>query len=226
MFRKAFSFGVTLLLTGAVALATPGLGLAQRGGGHGGGGHGGGHFASGGHYGGGFGGARYGGYRGGFYPGGGRYGSYGYGYGYGYPYSYDTAPYAWSSPTDDSGYSGSYGSVTADGTPSAAPPVSNYQTFYPPVTDTLAHLTLKLPADAQVWVQNTLMTSTGPVRQFNSPPLTAGRPYTYEVRAAWNENGHEVTQTQQVGVTAGAYVEVDFPVRPETAGTAPATNGR
>jgi uncharacterized protein (TIGR03000 family) len=233
MFRKVFSFGVTLLLTGAVALATPGLGLAQRGGGgHGGGGHGGGgHIAGGGHYGGGFGGARYGGYRGGFYPGGGRYGGYGYGYpyygSYGYyPYSYDTAPYAWSSPTDDSGYSGSYGSVTADGTPSAAPPVSNYQTFYPPVTDTLAHLTVKLPADAQVWVQNTLMTSTGPVRQFISPPLTAGRPFTYEVRAAWNENGHEVTQTQQVGVTAGAYVEVDFPVRPETAGTAPATNGR
>jgi hypothetical protein len=32
------------------------------------------------------------------------------------------------------------------------------------------------------------------------------------VQARWNENGHDVTQTQQVTVSAGASVRVDFPV--------------
>jgi uncharacterized protein (TIGR03000 family) len=222
MFRKAFSFGSALLLAGAAVLVTPGLGQAQRGGG----GHGGGDHGGGGHVGGGFGGARYGGYRGGFYPGGGRYGGYRYGYGYGYYPYYDTAPYAWSSPTYDSGYSGSYGGASADGTTSDAPPVSNYQTLYPPVTDTLAHVTVKVPADARVWFEDAPTTSTGPVREFSSPTLTPGERYSYDVRATWTENGHEVTQTQQVGVTAGASVELDFPVKPGTAGTASVTNGR
>jgi hypothetical protein len=54
MIRKLFSFGGTLLLAGAVFLATPGISQAQRG--HFGGAH--------------FGGARFGGFRGGFYRGG------------------------------------------------------------------------------------------------------------------------------------------------------------
>src|SRR5439155_9819742 len=92
----------------------------------------------------------------------------------------------------------------------------NYQTLYLPATDALAHVTVKVPADARLWFENTPTTSTGPVREFNSPPLTAGGRYTYEVRAAWTENGHEVTQTQKVEVTGGAYVNVTFPVAPTT----------
>jgi uncharacterized protein (TIGR03000 family) len=91
--------------------------------------------------------------------------------------------------------------------------------------DTLAHLTVKVPGDARVWFENSPTNSTGSVRQFESPPLMPGRSYTYEVRAAWTENGREVTQTQQIGVTAGARIEVGFPVRTETAGPAPATKG-
>ena len=113
------------------------------------------------------------------------------------------------SPAYDSGYA-------ADGTTSAAPPVSNYQTLYPPATDAPAHLTVKVPADARLWFEDTPTTSTGPVRAFHSPPLLPGGRYTYNVRATWNENGHEATQTQHVGVAAGARVEVDFPVKPET----------
>src|SRR5207249_11527240 len=70
MFRKVFSFGGTLLLTGVAILVTPGISLAQRGG-HGGGGHGGGGHGGGGHFGGGriggagCGGARFGGFGGG-----------------------------------------------------------------------------------------------------------------------------------------------------------------
>src|SRR5262249_31075720 len=119
------------------------------------------------------------------------YGSYDYSdpysygsYDYSYPYSYDTYPY-------------SYGGVApsyADGTTSAAPPAATSPSAYPGAAvtaqaDTLAHLTVRVPADARVWFDGAATTSTGPVRQFPSPPLTPGKRYSYEVRASWKEGG-------------------------------------
>jgi uncharacterized protein (TIGR03000 family) len=230
MFRRIFSCGGLLLLAGAVLVATPGSGWAR--GGHGGGGHfGGGHFG-GGHFGGAhFGGARFGGYRGGFYRGGYHYGYggyrhsyypyYGYGYypylGYGYyPYSgYGYYPYA----DAYSGYGSAYTDVAPsylDGTASVTPPASAYQSYYPATTgtsqpDNIAQVTVNVPPDAKVWFDDTLTTSAGAVRQFDSPPLTPGAWYSYDVKASWNENGHEVTQAQRVDVTAGGHVNVRFP---------------
>jgi uncharacterized protein (TIGR03000 family) len=79
-------------------------------------------------------------------------------------------------------------------------------------TEAPAQLTVSVPADAQVWVEGTKTNSTGPVRYFQSPPLDPNSKYQYEVRATWTENGHEVTQTQQVPVTAGARARADFPM--------------
>jgi uncharacterized protein (TIGR03000 family) len=79
---------------------------------------------------------------------------------------------------------------------------------------TTAHVTTSVPAGAEIWIDGTKTTSTGTVRQFQSPPLTPGQPYNYEIRARWSENGHEVTQTQKVEVTAGGHVNVTFPVGP------------
>jgi uncharacterized protein (TIGR03000 family) len=135
----------------------------------------------------------------GSYPYSGYYGSYPYsGYSGDYP---DTSSSDGSSPSYDSGYYGSYGDVTS--------------------SDTRAHVTISVPADAAIWAEGIEMTSTGPVREFQSPPLTAGSRYTYELRARWNENGHEVTQTQHVAVSAGARVSVHFPVQPTKAAPAP-----
>src|SRR4029077_17355801 len=105
-------------------------------------------------------------------------------------------------------YSSSYGGEApydADDTTSAAPPAGTSQAFYPPATGTAqsdagAHVTVKVPADARVWFDGTGTTSPGPVRESHSPPVPPGRRYHYEVRARWNENGHEVTQTQRVEV--------------------------
>jgi len=91
-----------------------------------------------------------------------------------------------------------------------------------PSAGTAAQLTVKVPADALVWFDGVQTTTTGPVRTYQSPPLAQGQ-YSYEVRARWNENGREVTQTQQVGFTPGAYVEVDFPMPSGTADKTPAT---
>jgi len=68
-----------------------------------------------------------------------------------------------------------------------------------------------VPADAEVWLDGTKTTSTGALREFTSPTLTPGQRYTYQVRARWHENGHEVTQTQKVTVSAGADVTIRFP---------------
>jgi uncharacterized protein (TIGR03000 family) len=212
MFRKALLFGGTLLLAGAAVLVTPGLGQAQHGGGGHGGGHGGGGFR-GGHVGGaGIGETHFGGYRGGFH----RGGSYGHPYshygdrryygGYGfYPYSYggydSYDPYSYASPgvTDDSGYNGSYGDMTQ---------------YYTPTTDTSARISVKVPAGARVSFDGTPTSSMGSVREFTSPPLTPNSRYTYQVQARWDENGREVTQTQQVEVRAGGHTDVSFPVPP------------
>jgi uncharacterized protein (TIGR03000 family) len=150
------------------------------------------------------------------------YGSYPYsGYSGYYPYTYSPD---WSSPAYDSGYYGSYGGVT----PSYS---DGYQAYYPPATvapnaasaqsDETAHVTVSAPSDAEVWFDGTKTTSTGSVREYQSPPLTPGSQYTYEVRARWNENGQKVTQTQQVKVTAGAHISVKFPLQPTKALTAP-----
>src|SRR5262249_10294447 len=93
-----------------------------------------------------------------------------------------------------------------------APPASSAPAVTPAQPTTAAHVTLKVPANAEVWFEGTKTTTTGAVREFESPPLTPGRRYTYQVRARWKENGHEVTQTQKVEVTAGAHANASFPV--------------
>src|SRR4051812_34185215 len=82
----------------------------------------------------------------------------------------------------DPGYSNSYGDVMPDsagGTPPAASPAGYSQSLYRPAiaatqADTIAHVTVRVPADANVWFENLPTTSTGPVREFNSPPLSPG----------------------------------------------------
>jgi len=246
---KTTSYGSALLLAGAVLLAAPSFALAQRGGGGHGGGHMGGGYAGGfhegsnfgGYHGGNFGriyhgGSNFGGYRGGIYNGGFRhYGGFGYpyyypyygSYGYGYPYyGYDYYPYDYSTysyPNYDSGY---YGSA-ADGVASAAPSAGNYPTLPPPArgtyqSDASAHITVKLPADGQIWFDGVATRSSGAVREFDSPPLAPGSNHTYQVQARWTENGHEMSQSQPVEVTAGAHVNVEFPAPSQTAGQASA----
>jgi uncharacterized protein (TIGR03000 family) len=214
------------------------------GGGHFGGSHlGAGHFGGGGigatHFNGGrLGSAHFGGYRGG-YPyaysqrryGNHYYGRFGY-YGYN-PYFYGVYPYLWSGAVYGLGYYGLYGSQAPSyprGALPATPPAIAYQPDNPPVTAmtvapdgappqpaNIADVTVSLPTDAEIWFEGVKTTTSGSVRDYQTPPLTPGSRYTYEVKARWKENGHEVTQTQEVFVTAGAHVNVSFPASPAIA---------
>jgi uncharacterized protein (TIGR03000 family) len=92
--------------------------------------------------------------------------------------------------------------------------------------DPTAHIAMRMPVSAEVWFDGEKKDSTGEFRVFRSPPLTPGHQYTYEVRARWNENGREVTQTQKVTVTAGGDVTIDFPAPDSAGGRAADTRAR
>ena len=83
--------------------------------------------------------------------------------------------------------------------------------------DNTAHITVHMPAKAQLWVEGTKTNSTGLVRELETPPLTPGSRYRYDIKASWKENGREVTQTQYVEVSAGAHFNVTFPTTAQTA---------
>ena len=233
MFRQMLTrFGALAMVSAVFAMAGPALAQHHGGGGHGGGFHSGsphiGGFHSGGLHFGGFHSDRFHDGRfhhdsrirhGGFFPGFyyGYYAPYEYYPSYGYypPYSYYPSYDLGYGAGSDLGYPDSYGGVA----PSYP---SGYLTFEPAWTmppavasqpDTTAHVTVTVPADAELWVDGSKTTSTGSVREFQSPPLTPGQ-YAYEIRAHWTENGREVTQTQKVAVSAGAHIAVNFPIDP------------
>jgi uncharacterized protein (TIGR03000 family) len=77
-----------------------------------------------------------------------------------------------------------------------------------------AHITVKVPANAEVWFDGEKTTSTGTVREFNTPPLKPGVQFTYDIQARWEDNGRPVTQSQRVTVSAGSDITVTFPMQP------------
>ena len=77
-------------------------------------------------------------------------------------------------------------------------------------TDTQAHVRLIVPADADVWFDDTKTSQTGGVREYVSPPLTPGRNYSYQIRVRWIAGGRPVDQTRKVAVRAGSVTTADF----------------
>jgi uncharacterized protein (TIGR03000 family) len=169
--------------------------------------------------------------RGGYYPGysyGGYYPGTNYGYspaasysppssyspadGYNPPSSYDPSYDLGNDSVPDVGNLDSYGGAARSYS-------SGYQGFEPSSTvspdtasapaDPIAHVTVRVPANAELWFDGEITTSKGSVREFQSPPLKPGR-YTYEIRARWTENGRDTTHAQKVAVSPGAHMTADF----------------
>jgi uncharacterized protein (TIGR03000 family) len=101
--------------------------------------------------------------------------------------------------------------VVADTRPAASPSDASQP-------DNRAHVRVRVPAGAAVWIDGQATTSRGVLRTYQSPPLTPGGRYSYDIQARWQDNGHRVTQTQHVEVTAGAEVQVVFPMATVTKG--------
>jgi uncharacterized protein (TIGR03000 family) len=230
MARQCYAVArIAALATAALLLAT-GLSFAAGhgggGGGHGGGGHGGGGHGGGGHGGGGFhsGGFHNGGFHNGnfhnghfhngsnFFLGvglggwgwggyGGYYGDYG-----GYPGSYD----GW--------YTGDYTVPvsTQDAYPSV-PDASTYSSLgtapgaaAAPLDENAVYIRVQVPPDADVWFEGQKTVQKGPVRFFESPPVTPGIKYVYHIRAHWKEGGQDIDEVREATVYAGSKVGIDF----------------
>lgn len=141
-------------------------------------------------------------------------GHYGYYHHYGYYPSYHH--YAWGYP----GYSRYVPSYYGYSVPQAG-----YWALYPPNpagqdlttptapagADQVVHFNIRVPADAEVWIDDLNTSQTGPLREFISPPLAPGHEYTYEIQARWKEQGREVSQRRRVFVQAGQRVSIAFP---------------
>jgi uncharacterized protein (TIGR03000 family) len=164
--------------------------------------------------------------RGAYYPYYGGYGNY-------YPYYSNPSSSGYSSndssyPSSGSGYDSGTAGYDYQSAPSypygslgGSTPVNDQPSdasTSPAQPDNRACVTVTVPASAKVWFDGTATTSTGPERQFVTPPLAQGRQFTYWVRARWNENGREVNQLQPVEVTAGGHFNVRFPEPLRTGG--------
>jgi uncharacterized protein (TIGR03000 family) len=74
-----------------------------------------------------------------------------------------------------------------------------------------AKLTVELPADAKLYIDDQPMKATSNVRQFNTPELQPGRTYYYMVRVeAAKDGAPPQTVTRRVLVRAGEEVKADF----------------
>jgi uncharacterized protein (TIGR03000 family) len=71
-------------------------------------------------------------------------------------------------------------------------------------------LEVRVPADAEIFVEGEKTAQKGTLRRFVSPPITPGTRYTYEIKAKWMEGGREVDRTRKVDVRAGDRLRVDL----------------
>ena len=89
-----------------------------------------------------------------------------------------------------------------------------------------ALLTVLVPADARIYVNDLATSSVGTERQYLSRNLRNGARYNYQVRAEVVRNGKPVTETKSIKLAAGQNVELafDFTAEAQTASSeAPAT---
>ena len=227
---RLLRLGYSAIATAALAFAS-GPAWAQHGhsGGHhegGGGGHheGGGRGDWSGYRGGWGGGYGYGGY-GGYGWGGYGWGGYGvyprlWGWGGYYPnrgYYYGGYPYY-----GDNYYGDNYSSAPSYGY--SAPSMTTSR-----IPQNAVLLRVQVPENAQVFLDDQKTSQTGPVREFVTPPLNPGQPFSYDVKARWTENGQEVVRDKRVTFHAGDRLTVDM-TAPDNARTtqpiapAPAVN--
>jgi uncharacterized protein (TIGR03000 family) len=76
--------------------------------------------------------------------------------------------------------------------------------------DNKAHIWLRVPENAEIWVNGVKTKQTGESRYFFSPPLTPDKKYSYEIRLRWMKDGKPVEETQRILVQAGRTIRRDF----------------
>jgi len=148
------------------------------------------------------------GYYGSYYP---RYYYPGYSSGY-YP-GYSSSYYS-TYPSYSSYYNSSPTYVAPAYTPPAVttyPSTTEYSTSYAAVPADKARVQIFLPnASGEVWVEGQKMGGNGTTRTFDTPALEQGRNYSYQITAAWQQDGQLATRERRVSFAPGQTVVVDF----------------
>lgn len=91
--------------------------------------------------------------------------------------------------------------------PSVLPPAPADASSSQPTDATLA---VRVPADAQVYINGRTTTTPGDYRQYVSKGLRSGYSYTYQVRAEVVQDGRRVSETKTVHMTAGDATDIAF----------------
>lgn len=73
-----------------------------------------------------------------------------------------------------------------------------------------SRVTVTLPSDARLWVENVECPLTSSVRSFNTPALNPNQQYVYNLKVTAIRDGQTVSQTQRVIITPGQEARVDF----------------
>jgi uncharacterized protein (TIGR03000 family) len=158
-----------------------------------------------------------------------RYGyGFGYGLGYGYipPYGYPGYGFGFGYPSFGYGYYrpygiglGPYGSAFNPFAPSLAPVITTSALWPAPNGAAPEQLGPPAPAKVEVIVPDPLAevffdgqktNRTGTMRVYDTPTLTPGKTYSYQVRAHWTQDGRTIDQQRTVIVSAGATTVVNF----------------
>ena len=77
-------------------------------------------------------------------------------------------------------------------------------------TQVKSRVTVLVPANARLWVDNVECPLTSAVRSFDTPALNDNQKYVYNLRMEVVRDGQTVVQTQRAIITPGQPVQVDF----------------
>jgi uncharacterized protein (TIGR03000 family) len=73
-----------------------------------------------------------------------------------------------------------------------------------------ATITVSVPADAKLFVDDAATTSVSETRTFTSPTLNTGKDYHYTLKAEIVRQGQKLTASERVTVRAGEETKVSF----------------
>jgi uncharacterized protein (TIGR03000 family) len=73
-----------------------------------------------------------------------------------------------------------------------------------------AHVVVKLPEEARLFVDDTACPLTSATRAFDTPELRPGQAYYYTLKAEVTRDGRAVTESKRVTVRAGEETVVEF----------------
>jgi uncharacterized protein (TIGR03000 family) len=74
----------------------------------------------------------------------------------------------------------------------------------------VAHITVRLPADARLTVDGVECSLTSATRTFDTPSLALGREYSYVLKVEVARGGQRIVQTKKVAFRPGESVQVSF----------------